>query len=311
VSSRPSGALQRGRPDHPHHAWSPLPSRAARRFRNGKALAVCPIVSFETHEDRVPAGWPQPNWLAGGVGVRPDPNIARIGQRDYGLRVGWPRLRGAILGAGLKYAAAIDALTAEELPELRDALAHDVAEGRAEWVAHGISVNRPIHDGMSEAEESAYLAQTRERLATLGIKARGWLGPEYGESRRTPALLAAAGYAYTLDWQNDEQPYRMTVPQGTLVALPPMADLDDAFAFCAPRGITPASYAGRLVAAAQGLARDGRASARVMLWHMRPFLSGQPFRIGAIEGALSAIGRIEGGFCATPSQMLAAIAPIE
>ena len=103
----------------------------------------------------------------------------------------------------------------------------------------------------------------------------------------------------------------MTVPSGALTALPQFADLDDAFCFCAPRGITPQSYATRLVRAAEGLARDGRNSARVLLWHMRPFLSGQPFRIDPIAAALAAIAGIDGVWSATPSEILAQIDPID
>jgi hypothetical protein len=301
-----SGRLQHARPDHPHHAWSALPTRAPLRFPNGAAFAACPVIAFETHEDSLPPGWPQPNWLSGGVGLRPDPNIARIGHREYGLRAGWPRLRAAILGAGLRYAAAIDAMTAEDFPQLRDELSADVAAGRAEWIAHGISINRPLHDGMDQAAELACITETRTRLAACGIAARGWWGPEYGESQRTPALLARAGYAFTLDWCNDEQPYAMTVPEGRLAALPPFADLDDAFSLCSPRGITPASYAANLAMAAEGLARDGLHGARCMIWMMRPFLSAQPFRIGQIEAALQRIGATPGIWAALPSEILRA-----
>ena len=305
----PSGQLQRGVPDHPHHHWSALPTRPEVRFSNGKALGLCPVICLESHEDAVPEGWPQPSWLAGGVGLRPDPNIARIGQRDYGLRAGWPRLRRAVLDAGLTYAAGIDVLTAESAPDLVAEIAGDVAAGRAEWVAHGLSVNRPLHDGMSEDEELSYLNETRDRLAALGIAPRGWLGIEYGESRRTPTLLARAGYAFTLDWCNDEQPFPMTVPDGALTALPQMADLDDAFAFAAPRGITPVSYGARIAAAARGLARDGATSARVMVWSMRPFLTGQPFRIGAVERALRDCAAVHEAFAATPSGLIEAFEP--
>ena len=306
-----SGQLQQGRPDHPHHGWSAFPKRPPLRFPSGAAVAVCPVIAFETHEDEVPAGWPQPAWLSGGVGRRPDPNIARIGQRDYGLRAGWPRLRQAILDAGLRYAAATDVLTAEQLPELRAEVAADVAAGRAEWIAHGVSVNRPLHDAMEEAAERACIAETRQRLAACGIAARGWWGPEYGESTRTPPLLAEAGYAFTLDWCNDEQPYAMTVPRGRLAALPPFADLDDAFSLCSPRGITPASYAANLALAAEGLARDGQRSARCMLWMMRPFLVGQPFRIGPVADALRRIGATPGAWAALPSEILSACGLLE
>jgi hypothetical protein len=164
---------------------------------------------------------------------------------------------------------------------------------------------------MSEAEELAYLADTRARLAARGIAARGWWGPEYGESTRTPALLPRAGYAFTLDWCNDEQPYAMTVPSGSLIALPPFADLDDAFSLCAPRGILPASYAANLALAAEGLARDGMRGARCMVWMMRPFLVGQPFRIGAVAEALKRIGATQGVWAATPTTILTACGLLE
>lgn len=299
-----SGQLQKAAPDHPHHAWTPLPSRPPMRFLGGQNVGLCPIIAFESHEDKVPTDWPQANWLAGGVGLRPDPNIARIGQRDYGLRAGWPRLHAALASAGLCYGAAIDALTAERCPELVSQISADVAAGTAEWVAHGISINRPIYDGMSPEAERAYLKETKQRLSALNIAPQGWFSPEYSESRRTPALLAEAGFTYTLDWCNDEQPFAMTVPDGSLTALPQMADLDDAFAFAAPRGITPKSYASRVAGAAHGLARDGRSSARVMVWTMRPFLSGQPFRIGAIETALRDAASAQGAFSAPPSALL-------
>ena len=71
------------------------------------------------------------------------------------------------------------------------------------------------------------------------------------------------------------------------------------------------SYGERLAAAARGLAVDGRTSARVLLWHMRPFLSGQPFRIGPIAEALAAMSALPGVWSATPSQILDAITPID
>lgn len=286
-------------PDHPHHAWSPLPTRPRRLWPNGAGVAVCPILSLETHEDRVPAGWPQVAWLTGGVGMRPDPNIARIGARDYGLRVGFFRLVEDLRAAGLRFAVAIDAMTAERHPSL----VAFARERGAEFLAHGLSVNRPLHEGLSAAEERSYIAETCDRLAACGVTARGWFGVEYAESSRTPLLVAQAGYDFLCDWCNDEQPYAMTVGH-ELSALPLLADLDDAFCLASPRGIAPSSYAARLIEAAQVLAADGRRNARVMIWHMRPFLSGQPFRERHIARALVAIGGQSGVWPALPSEIV-------
>lgn len=303
---RGSGQRQPG-PDHPHHAWSPMPGRIRRSWPNGAGVAVCPVLALDNHEDEVPADWPQPQWAAGGVGPRPDPNIARIGARDYGARRGFWRLAQELRDAGLPYALALDVLTAETHPELVEACLRGDA-GRLEWVAHGLSWNRPQHAGMSEAEELEYLQQTRDRLAARGITSSAWLGIEYAQSPRTPVLLQRAGYRICLDWCNDEQPYRFRDTQGSegLWSLPPMADLDDGFALCAPRGVTAAAYARRLVDAAAALAQEGRTQARVMVFVLRPFLCGQPFRIDHVAHALQRMRDLPGVWFARPGEILAA-----
>jgi hypothetical protein len=48
-----------------------------------------------------------------------------------------------------------------------------------------------------------------------------------------------------------------------------------------------------------------------MVWAMRPFLVGQPFRIGPVESALRRIGATEGVWAALPSQILAAAGLME
>lgn len=296
---RGSGQRQPG-PDHPHHGWSPMHTRAPRRWPNGAAVAVCPVIALDAHEDAVPADWPQPQWAQGGVGLRPDPNIARIGARDYGLRRGFYRLAQGLAQLELPYALAMDVLSAESHPQLV-ASVNAGDWGDAQWVAHGLSWNRPLHAGMTEAQELAYLGETRERLAACGIESNSWFGIEYGQSPRTPQLLPRAGYAVCLDWCNDEQPFRFS---SGAWALPQMADLDDGFALCSPRGVSPQAYGRRLLDAAAGLAAEGREQARVMVFTLRPFLSGQPFRIDAILGALSRMREIPGVWFAHPTHIL-------
>jgi allantoinase len=83
-------------------------------------------------------------------------------------------------------------------------------ERGCEIIGHGISVTRMISSQMSESAERDYIKSTIEVLMrAAGHVPGGWLGPEYGESTRTPQLLAQAGIRYVCDWANDEQPYRM------------------------------------------------------------------------------------------------------
>jgi allantoinase len=112
----------------------------------------------------------------------------------------------------------------------------------------------------------------------------GWFGPEYGESSRTPQLLAEAGIRYVCDWANDEQPYRMTAPQ-PLYALPVMVELDDAFAL-RDRRFRVDEYALHVKEGFDTIWRDSERSGRLLTLNLHPWLMGQPFRIGFLDDAL-------------------------
>jgi peptidoglycan/xylan/chitin deacetylase (PgdA/CDA1 family) len=278
--------------DHPHHPYSPLPGRPALRWPGGRPVAVVPVVLLEHYDDE--PDWPQAAWLTGGVGIRTAPNIARWSHREYGLRVGVFRVLDALRRYGFGLTVAVDAKVARTRPWLVE----HVMAGGAEVLGHGVAATRMIHDGLPADAEDDYVAGCLAELARHGVRPDGWLGPEYGESRRTPAVLARHGLRYVCDWCNDEQPYRMTVPDGDLVALPLMADLDDQFAL-ATRGIRLASYGRMLTDAFDRLAVDGRGSARVLAWAVRPFITGQPFRIGVFEQALAHVA--DSGAAWTPT----------
>ena len=104
---------------------------------------------------------------------------------------------------GIKPTVAMDAVTAEHYPYLVD---HCLRRG-CEIIGHGISASRMITSRMSAEDEREYIHSSIEALTrATGSAPAGWLGPEYGESARTPQLLAEAGIRYVCDWANDEQP---------------------------------------------------------------------------------------------------------
>lgn len=290
--------------DHDYYAWSPLPDRPQLQWPNGEPLALSVVVLLEYVELDPPAGSRTSATLAGGLGPRPHPNYALLSHREYGHRVGIFRVLDALANAGVPPTVAVDVRTAEEYPWL---VGHCIDAG-AEIVAHGLSVSQAITGEMNELSERAYISETLGRLErATGSRPTGWLGPEYGESARTPALLAAAGLQYVLDWCNDEQPYAMTVPEGRLTAVPTMVEYDDAFALWTRR-MTPDSWAAMLETGADRLRRDGAMSARCLCFAVRPWLVGQPFRIGALERALAAITSPGDIWAATTGELAAAAA---
>jgi peptidoglycan/xylan/chitin deacetylase (PgdA/CDA1 family) len=292
--------LRRGM-DHEHYDWSPLNAdRPVLAWPERARVAVCVVVNLEHMEWQRPPGAYQVANLAGGYGQGPFPDVTAWSHREYGHRVGIFRVLEALDAHGIKPTIAMDAITAEHYPFL---VRHFRARGD-EIIGHGISVNRMITSRMSEEEEREYIHASIDTLArAFGTAPRGWLGPEYGESARTPGLLAQAGIRYVCDWVNDEQPYRLNVPQGELHALPISLPLDDVNALW-DRRIDIDRYGAMIKETFDVLYREGAETGKLLVLHVRPWLIGQPFRIGCLEDALSYITRREGVWAATGSAIV-------
>jgi len=260
-------------------------TRTQLTWPDGQSLTVCVLVSLNHMEWEPPEGSFQSHNLAGGLGRRPAPDYARLTHRDYGHRVGIFRVLDVLEKHGVPITLAMDALTAEHYPYL---VRHSLDRG-AELVGHGISASQMISSRMDEADERAYIRTVLSALeGASGERPRGWFGTEYGESFRTPALLADEGIEFVFDWVNDEQPYKMTTPSGELYALPIMLELDDVHAL-SDRRVGLDRYERLLVEATEVLAHDGATNARALVVHIHPWLMGQPFRIGALDRALGAM----------------------
>jgi peptidoglycan/xylan/chitin deacetylase (PgdA/CDA1 family) len=289
--------------DHPHYDWAGARDRPAFSWPGGRPVSVSVLVLLEHAEPEPPAGSVQTALVGGMTGGSPvpPPNLPLLSHRDYGFRVGLFRVLDALAAVDAPAGVAIDAMTAERLPLV---VAHCRAFG-AEFIGHGISVSRIISSRMSEAEEKAYVAESLERLSrAAGAPIRGWCGPEQSESARTPAVLDAAGLDYVLDWPNDEQPYYMKTP-GRLVSLPTHHALDDAY-FWLGRSAGADDYAACAARAFDELARDGARSARGLVLTVRPWLTGQPFRIGAFEEALGHMAASGKAWFARPGEVVQA-----
>ncbi len=292
--------LRRGM-DHDHYAWSPLNATRATIEWPGKArVALCVIVSLEHAEWKRPEGHYQVPNLAGGYGWGPFPDVTAWSHREYGNRVGVFRVLDVLRKHGIKPTIAMDALTAEHYPFL----VRHCRDRDCEFIGHGISVNRMITSRMTEDEEREYITTSIDSLArATGKTPIGWLGPEYGESARTPRLLAQAGIRYVCDWVNDEQPYSLTVPQGELFALPVTLPLDDLNALW-ERRVDIDRYGEMIRESFETLYRAGEMNGRLLVLNLHPFLIGQPFRIGTLDAALASIVQWPGVWAATGSEII-------
>jgi peptidoglycan/xylan/chitin deacetylase (PgdA/CDA1 family) len=286
--------------DHEHYDWLPIVKRGVLRWPDNARVALCVIVNLEHMEWSPPEGSYQLPTLSGGLDPRPFPDYARLSHREYGHRVGIFRVLDVLERHRIKATVAMDVFTAENYPYL---VRHCRQRG-CEIIAHGMSVSRMITAKMSEQEERQYLQESLERLRrATGAAPVGWLGPEYGESERTPQLLAEAGIRYLCDWPNDEQPYRLKTRQGELFALPIMLELDDVNALWYRR-LAIDRYAELLSESIDRLYRDGVRNGRLLGLNLHPWLIGQPFRIGYLDDALGTMMHRQGVWAATGAEII-------
>ncbi len=281
--------------DHEHYEWSPISTRGVLSWPEQAHVALCVLISLDHMEWNPPEGSFQSPVLAGGLGAsRGYPDYPRLTHRDYGHRVGIFRIFDVLEKHGIPATVAMDAMTAEHYPEL---VQHCQKRG-CEIMGHGMSVSQMITSQMTEQQERDYIRDSIQTLtAATGTTPVGWFGPEYGESARTPQLLAQAGIRYVCDWTNDEQPYRMTTTEGDLFSLPIMLELDDVHALW-DRRVQVDRYEQLLRESFDVLHRDGADNGRLLVLHLHPWLMGQPFRIGFLDAALGAIMQRQGVWAA-------------
>jgi peptidoglycan/xylan/chitin deacetylase (PgdA/CDA1 family) len=258
------------------------------------------VVPLEHMEWQSPPGSFQVARLSGGSSPREFPDYARFSHREYGHRVGIFRLLDVLEKHGIRATVAMDVLTAEHYPYL---VRHCLDRG-CEIIGHGVSVSRMITSNMTEAEEREYIGSSLEALTkATGTAPRGWFGPEYGESDRTPQLLAEAGLDYVCDWANDEQPYPMTTGENPFFALPLLYELDDVVAIS--QKLMPVfDYERMLGESFDVLKEDGTANGRLMALNWHPWLVGQPFRIRCVDRALGYMLGQGGVWAATGSEII-------
>ncbi|HEX6447131.1 MAG TPA: polysaccharide deacetylase family protein [Streptosporangiales bacterium] len=206
------------------------------------------------------------------------PDALNYGWRDYGARVGVWRTIESLDRHGIRASVLLNSDAAEHHPQIVKAgLDRDWA-----WLAHG-RTNSVLHAGMTEEEERRVLTEVVETVAgATGRRPSGWMGPGLTETFHTPALLAELGLSYLLDWTNDDQPYRLTVPG--MISVPYSVELNDLGLF--GKGVSGPEFVRIVRDQYEQLRADSAHSGRVMSLALHPFVTGQPFRAKYLDQAL-------------------------
>lgn len=293
------GARRRGM-DHTLYEYSPIPARRTLRWPGDARLAVWVVLYLEHWELAAPAD----AYRAPGVaGMWPThaPDYRTYSYREYGNRVGIFRVLDVLDRHHIRATVAANAAACERYPYLVD----ECRRRGWEFAAHGTHATRMITSRMSEAEEREVIRTSMDTVAeTVGRRPVGWIGQDFGESERTPVLVAQAGCRWIGDWPNDDQPYLMTV-EPPLVSLPCHAELDDVQLLWLRQVPTPC-YPALVREAAATLLREAATGGRMLGLGVHPWLLGQSHRIRYLDEALAGVAGLVGVWTATGEEIAAA-----
>ena len=195
---------------NPRADYIPIVDRKPLKLPGDARVAVWVIVNIEEwpiHEPMARTVIPPPQ----GVTIVPD--ITNYGWFEYGLRVGFWRIRDVLDRQGVRASVSLNASVCNTYPRIVDAC----LKSRWELFGHGF-VQRALP---REQDERAVIRKTIDVIKEkTGQKPRGWMGPGLHETFDTPDILAEEGIEYVLDWVNDDQPYPMNVKKGSLFRSP-------------------------------------------------------------------------------------------
>jgi allantoinase len=269
--------------DHSIYPYSALLDRPAFTLPGGGTIAVYVVLQIEHYELTPPEGSYRDPRFKGEFGNY-TPDYRTWSSREYGNRVGLYRVLDVLDRLQVATTAAVGAGAIEAHPEI----VGEIASRGYEVIAHGLTANRMITSRMSRDEEASHILQSRDAIAAaFGTSPRGWLSQDFGTTPATSELLSASGFAYTLDWSNDEQPYRHTGAQG-LVALPAPSEWDDVQSIWLRK--LPAHRFPVLVAdALEGLSAAPATSARAIAIGVHPWVFGAPHRIRYLREILELV----------------------
>jgi peptidoglycan/xylan/chitin deacetylase (PgdA/CDA1 family) len=280
--------------DNPWYDYSPFPTRPMLAWPRNARVAFCVVLTLEYYELQPPENIVKDGRFVGEFGNY-SPDYRTWTQREYGNRTGIFRVLDVLDRYQIRAGVAVSAMAAERYPFLIE----QFKRRKYEFIGHGTSGNRMISSKMSEAEEKAEIANSIAAIEkAAGVTPRGWLGQEYGESQRTPKLLADAGFDYVLDWPNDDQPYPMKVGR-KFVSMPNQPEWDDVQQLWLRRIATP-RYPDMVGDAFELLHHEG---GQVFSLSVHPWLMGMAHRIKYLDEALRRIERFGNIWQATPGEI--------
>jgi allantoinase len=259
-------------------AFSAIEGRPPLKLPDGLRLIVWPVFSIE-HWDisrpmartviTPPQGQPMlpdhPNWS----------------WHEYGMRVGFWRLKRMFDALKIIPTVAINGRTCETYPQVIRAVAD------AGWEINAHSYDQvPMH---KLEDERAAIMKTIEVITKFwGRPPRGWFGPGLTQTYDTVDYLSEAGIEYIGDWSLDDEPVTFKTKHKPMVALPYNFEQHD-IVMMMLQGHTSDQMYRRSMDAFECLYKESAERAKIMSISVHPYISGVAHRIAYVERAFKEI----------------------
>ena len=273
--------------------YTAIDDRPPLKFPAGVRMVIWPVLALEEWDmsrpmARMVISPPQ------GQPMQPDhPNWS---WHEYGMRVGFWRIRKMLTKLGVSPTVTLNARVCETYP----AVVQACIESGWELNAHGYD-QVPMHKA---EDQRGVIMKSMDIIETFsGKRPRGWFGPGLTQTFDTLDYLSEAGIEYIGDWVLDDEPVTLKTTHKPVVALPYNFELHDIVMMALQNHPSEEMYR-RSIDAFECLYEESKDRAKIMSIAVHPYLSGQTHRIKHVERTFETILSKPGVACWSGDKIL-------
>jgi len=263
--------------------FAPIEGRAPLKPPGDARLIVWPVLALEDWDISRPMARtviPPPQ----GQIVIPD--VPNWSWHEYGMRVGFWRVRRVFERLGITPTVTLNAKVCQSYPQVVEACV------KSGWELNAHSFEQiPMHKIEDQREVICRSIDIIQRFS--GQRVRGWFGPGLTQTFDTLDYLAEAGIEYIGDWALDDEPVTLKTTSRPIVALPYNFEIHDIVMMALQHHASDVWYS-RAMDHFECLYEEAAERPKVMAMACHMYLSGQPHRIRHVERAFEAIRRRRG-----------------
>ncbi len=263
--------------------FSAIVDRPPLKLPGGARIVVWTIVNYEVWDISRPMAR---QVLPAPTGQPMLPDVPNWSWHEYGMRVGCWRFFELYKRLGIQPTLSINARVCEDYPRV----AGEARDLGWEFMGHAYEQG-PIH---KVEDQRGMIRKSMDVIEKFtGKRPVGWLGPGLTQTLETPDILAEAGVKYIGDWVYDDEPTVIRTTSGPLVTLPYTVELNDIPMMIVQHHESDHLYK-RFTESFDRLYEESAERAKFISVAIHPYISGQPFRIKALEAIYDYVAKFDG-----------------